>query len=182
VITAVGGLVVGLHEPKPAADKQLVAQTTSGSAGSGSVAAATGPRATPAVASPVGARSAVVLSAAGAPAVTASLNQVKVGNTVVKILSARLDPASQNSFDLRLATRVTNEATYAGYWGSNCCRLIIDDVPRAPSDFKPLTVEAQAAMDGEMTFSVPNGTTEADLRLIAGDKDTRIHLQFAAPK
>jgi hypothetical protein len=190
VITALGGLLVGLHQTGPAAaDKQaqVLGQATNASTTPGKPAASPANNLVqPNPSVPVGTagthQAGVPVSAPGAPSVTASINSVKLGDVVTKILSARVEPESQNSFTLRLATRETNEGSYTLYWGSNCCRIIIDDVPRAPTEHKSLTVPTQAAEDGEMAFSVPNGTSAADLRLIVGDKDTRIHLQFAAPK
>src|SRR4051794_6363045 len=160
VITAITGLIVAFHRPGDANGAgKSASQTPAGIATAASPAGSS--------ASPEPNRPATAAAAAGAPSSQRlklpALTEVKLagGQTVIKILSAELEPFNAEKRALRIAVRHTNLGRYpANFWGASY-RLIVDDVPRAPTNSLNEVVAGESAAEGEVVFEVPADAGQA---------------------
>ena len=98
---------------------------------------------------------------------------------VYKILSARLEPYNSEKRLLRFTVRLTVNARGtsggANFWDRSF-RLLVDDVPRAPFSNLNEIVEADSAKEGDVVFQVP--TTENDVVLQIGEGDDKTEIPF----
>lgn len=168
IITAVTGLVIAFNRsPEP---------KDSGTAASLSLPADPGSGATS------GSRSPLQPGAAGRaePVVLPALNRVRLagGDAVITILSAEVEPIDGDRRSLTLVIRYMNAGRYAAnFWGRSY-RLIVDDVPRAPTNFLDEVVEAESAKEGEVVFEVPVSAHEVVLQISSGEEKSRIALML----
>jgi hypothetical protein len=110
--------------------------------------------------------------------------QVKLagGNTVIDILSAELEPLNSENQALKLMVRYTNKQRYPANFWSDSYRLIVDKVPRAPTNFLDEVVFADSAKEGRVEFELPANTTEVDLQISSGDEESRLHFNLTSAK
>lgn len=179
VLTAVSGLIIAFHQVNSRETRQEVAnQTTAGGqsdvhgsvAGSGSI---TNGNASTATAS----------SGAGIELPLPAINEVKLdgGNTVVKILKAELQPFNAEKRALKFVVRHTNNGRYPANFWSSSYRLIVDDVPQAPTNFLDEVVPSDSAKVGDVVFEVPLTVNQVILQISSGDDKTRITVPLNAP-
>jgi hypothetical protein len=109
---------------------------------------------------------------------------VGAGGTVVyKILSAQLEPFNAENRSLKLTIRCTANHQYAVSFGSHSFRLLVDQVPRSPTNLLNEVVEPQSAKEGEIIFTVPNSTSKATLKIgDPGKETTQIPFDFSTTK
>jgi len=159
VITAITGLVVALRSnaaPGPEANSPPAA-----------------------VVEQPGGRTSSPATNASLPAETVSLPsgmEVRLagGDAVFRILSARLAPFNREKRSLVFSVRYTNNGRYpANFWVASF-RLLVEDVPRAPTNSLNEVVAGESAKEGEVAFEVPADTTRVALRISAGDERTDI--------
>ena len=108
-----------------------------------------------------------------------SPSQVKLahGDVVIDLLRARLEPYNATTRTLTLTVRFTNNGRYdANFWAASF-RLIVDGVPRAPTNGLNELVAGHSAKDGDAVFEIPNDTTSVALRLLWGDEQTDVPLE-----
>jgi len=110
--------------------------------------------------------------------------QVKLaaGNTVINILSAELEPLNSEKQALAFVVRHTNKQRYPANFWSDSYRLIVDGVPRAPTNFLDEVVAADSAKEGRVEFELPANTAEVDLQISSGDDKSRLHFDLTAAK
>src|SRR6478752_4796322 len=92
----------------------------------------------------------------GATVVLPRLRQYQLGDFVFTVLGASLSSRNTESGTLSIKVRLLNNKSYpANFWNEQF-RLLIDDVPQAPSGSLNEVVDGNAAKDGEVTFVVPH--------------------------
>lgn len=165
VLTAITGLIVVLRPPV-AADR-AGAPAPASHAESGVV-----PASTPSAATPAAARQLVLPSPFEA--------RLAHGAVVVRVLSARLEPYNSNARSLLLTTRYTNNSRYPANFWTSTFRLLVDDVPRAPTNDLNKVVAGQSATEGDVVFEIPATTTRVTLRILVADEHVDLPLDLTA--
>jgi hypothetical protein len=112
------------------------------------------------------------------PVALPALNQVRLagGNAVVTILSAQVEPLDAERRSLKLRVRYMNAGRYGANFWSDSYRLIVNDVPRAPTNFLNEVVDGDSAKEGDVVFEVPISAKNVVLQISAGDEKSRIPL------
>jgi hypothetical protein len=104
------------------------------------------------------------------------------GDVAIRMLSARLEPFSPEKRALVLSLRHTNNSRYPQNFWTASYRLVVDGVPRAPTNSLNQVVEGESAQEGEVIFEVPVQAKQVVLRISAGDDRTEIPLDLPAAK
>ena len=116
--------------------------------------------------------------ASAATVVLPQLRQYQLGDFVFTVLGASLSSRNTESGTLSIKVRLLNNKSYpTNFWNAQF-RLVIDDVPQAPSGSLNEVVDGNAAKEGEVMFVVPRTTSTAKLRIQAADEKTDIPLGF----
>jgi hypothetical protein len=104
------------------------------------------------------------------------VNPVKLagGTAVVTILSAEVEPLDAERRSLRFGLRYLNAGRYPANFWSASFRLIVADVPRAPTNLLDEVVEGESATEGEVMFEVPASVKSVVLQISSGDERSRI--------
>lgn len=126
---------------------------------------------------PSGVRS---VAAAPKPVPLPTLNQVRLagGTTVIRILSAEVEPIDSERRTLKFVVRHTDTSRYPQNFWSASYRLIVEDVPRAPTNLLDEVVDGDSAKEGELLFEVPVSVKDVVLQISAGDDKSRIPLSL----
>jgi hypothetical protein len=105
-----------------------------------------------------------------------ALHQVKLagGNVVITILSAQIEPIDAERRSLKLRVQYLNAGSYSGNFWSSSFRAIVDDAPRAPTNFLDEVVASDSAKDGDVVFEFPNSVKDFVLQIGSGDDKSRI--------
>lgn len=91
--------------------------------------------------------------------------EIRVGQAVYKILSARLDRYAPNKLSLKLEVRMTNNDRYdANFWAASF-RLLVDGVLQAPVNDLNELVAGHSAKEGSVEFVIPDSTTDIGLQI-----------------
>jgi hypothetical protein len=104
------------------------------------------------------------------------VHQVKLadGGAVITILSARLEPLDAERRSLTFVLRYLNTGhRQANFWSSSF-RLIVDDVPRAPTNFLDELVDGESAKEGTAVFELPNSVKSVVFQISSGDEKRRV--------
>jgi len=172
VITAVTGLIVAFNHTGNRSEQVPPS--------SSSVSGGTSP-ALPA-ASPAPSRAPGAVPAAGRPQAIAlpALNRVTLagGAAVITILSAQVEPLDLDRRALKFVVRYTNAGRYPANFWSASYRLIVADVPRAPTNFLDEVVDGDSAKEGDVVFELPNSVKDVVLQISSGDEKSRIPLKL----
>jgi hypothetical protein len=107
--------------------------------------------------------------------------EATAGKVTYRVMAAQIERPSMDKLALRLTMRALNTGlTAINYWGDSA-RLITDDVPEAPSDAPNLVVDAQAAIQGEFLFDLPNNVSAVILQVgQVGQETSRIPIDLTA--
>ena len=160
IITAVTGLIVAIHQAGIFdGERQKVPQVQNSSIkppkGSGQAAQQTAD-ANKASSSGQGASYPLNLS---------SGEEIRAGDLVYKVLTARLDRYAPNKLSLRFEVRMTNNGRFpANFWASSF-RVLVDGVPRAPDNNLDEVVDGHSAKDGIVEFVIPDSATDVGLQI-----------------
>jgi len=163
IITAVTGLILAFNRT---GNRSEPAQPSSAISSGTPAASTAAPRSSGAPGS------AAATTAIPLPA----LHQVKLGGgtTVVTILSAQVEPIDLDRRSLKFVVRHLNAGRYpANFWGSSY-RLLVEDVPRAPTNSLNEVVDAGSAKEGDVIFELPAGVKDVVLQISAGEDKSRI--------
>jgi hypothetical protein len=168
VITAVTGLIVAFNHTGSRSEQVPPS--------SSSVSGGTSP-ASPA-ASPAPSRAPGAVPAGGRPQAIAlpALNRVTLagGAAVITILSAQVEPLDLDRRALKFVVRYTNAGRYPANFWSASYRLIVADVPRAPTNFLDEVVDGDSAKEGEVVFEVPMNVKDVVFQISSGDEKSRV--------
>ena len=87
-----------------------------------------------------------------------ALSRVKLGGGVadVTILSAEIEPLDVERRSLKLRVRYLNGGRYPANFWSDSYRLIVDDVPRAPTNLLNEVVPGDSAKEARSSSSYPS--------------------------
>jgi len=169
-ITAVTGLIVAVRPSKSPAETRPPIENI----GSGTTA----PEATGA--SPTSGPGSTTQPSTAAtterPLRLPSPSQVKLahGDIVIDLLRGRVESYNATTRSLALRVRLTNNGNYGVNFWSASFRLVVDGVPRAPTNLLNEIVDGHAAKDGDVVFDVPSDTKNVALRLIWADEQTDV--------
>ena len=176
IITAVTGLFVAFnHTGNRSEDVRPSSASVSGGASS-SVSRGALPASSPETRPPAPAGTAARPQAIGLPA----LNRVTLagGAAVITILSAQVEPLDLDRRSLKFVVRYTNAGRYPANFWSASYRLIVADVPRAPTNFLDEVVDGDSAKEGDVVFELPNSVKDVVLQISSGDEKSRIPLKL----
>ena len=110
--------------------------------------------------------------------VTPEVTQVDVFHETYRILSAKLEPHGQEELELHLVVRITNNDRYDSFRSSDAFRLLVDSVPRAPSESWGAGVPSQSAKEFDVEFVFPRNAHSLVLRIISQQEDALIPLHL----
>jgi len=173
VITAVTGLVIAVRSSGSPAGSRPPIETSSNTASGATTGAAVTP-------SPTGTTQGRSTPAAAQAMRQPSPSQVKLarGDIVVDILRGRVEPYNATTRELALRVRLTNNGNYGVNFWTATFRLVVDGVPRAPTNGLNEIVDGHAAKDGDVIFDVPDDAKSVALRIIWGDEQTDVPLDL----
>ena len=100
---------------------------------------------------------------------------------MIDLLQGRLEPYNATTRSLTLMVRLTNNGSYGTNFWTRLFRVLIDGVPRAPTNDLNEVVDGHAAKEGDVVFSIPNDAKSVTLRLIWGNEQTDIPLDLTPP-
>ena len=165
VITAVTGLIVAFNHTGNRSEDVRPSSASAASGGTSPV-------------SPEPSRSPGAVPAAGRAQAIAlpALNRVTLagGAAVITILSAQVEPLDLDRRALKFVVRYTNAGRYPANFWSASYRLIVDDVPRAPTNLLDEVVDGDSAKEGEVVFELPMSVTDVVLQISSGDEKSRV--------
>ena len=165
IITAVTGLIVAFnHTGNRSEEARTSSVATAG--------------ASPPASSHTEAHSPAAIGAAGGtqPVNLPRLNRVRLagGNAVITVLSAQVEPIDADRRSLMFMVRYMNAGRYPANFWSDSYRLIVDDVPRAPTNLLDEVVASDSAKEGEVIFELPVSAKDAVLQISSGDEKSRV--------
>jgi hypothetical protein len=160
IITALGGLLVAIHQTgffDRSTQPPALTQGKSLPTGAGSVAA------------PVTAG-----DTASRPITLPTNIEVRSGQSVYKLLSARLDPYSSDKVSVYFSVRMTNNSRFPVNFWSDSFRLSVDGSLQAPINFLNEIVSSNNVMDGDLEFVIPASASTVGLQMgdVGEDKPT----------
>ncbi len=95
-----------------------------------------------------------------------------------KILAALVNNKNTRTLSVTFSVRLTNTGrSDLGFW-SDSFRLIIDGVPRAPTNFLNTLVEARSAKEGDVIFDMPESAGSLVLSVANGEDTANIPLRL----
>ena len=110
-----------------------------------------------------------------------ALSRVKLGGGAadVTILSAQIEPLDLERRSVKFRVRYLNGGRYPANFWSDSYRLIVDDVPRAPTNLLNEVVPGDSAKEGEVIFELPVSAKDVVLQISSGEEKSR--LPFTLP-
>jgi hypothetical protein len=92
-------------------------------------------------------------------------SEVRSGEYVFKLLSARVAPYAPDKVSLRLTVRMTNNNRFdANFWAASF-RLLVDGSLQAPANNLDELVASHSAKEGEIEFVIPANTSTVGLQM-----------------
>jgi len=115
------------------------------------------------------------------PIALPALSRVKLGGGAadITILSAEIEPLDLERRALKLKVRYLNGGRYPANFWSDSYRLIVDDVPHAPTNLLDEVVPGDSAKEGEVVFELPVSAKNVVLQISSGEEKSR--LPFTLP-
>ena len=108
--------------------------------------------------------------------------QVRSGDAVYRLLSARLEPYSPNKVSLRLSVRMTNNGRFPTNFWSDSFRLLVDGSLQAPTNDLNEIVSSNSAKDGDVEFVIPVSISTVGLQMgDVGDGKPAISINLKGP-
>src|SRR5215831_16626783 len=173
IITAITGLILALNHTSARSDAAPVVSSSPSPSSSPLTASTTSSSGV----SPAASRS------SGAIALP-ELHEVKFadGSATVTVLSVNVEPIDVDRRSVKFHLRYTNTGDRAANFQNRLFRLIVDDLPRAPTMGNELNelVPSGSTKDGDVRFDVPNGLKDLVFQItdFYGEK---MRLQFKLP-
>ena len=91
--------------------------------------------------------------------------QVRSGDAVYKLLSARLEPYSPDKVSLHMSVRMTNNGRFPANFWSDSFRLIVDGALQAPTNSLNEVLPSNSSKDGEVEFVIPASVSTVGLQM-----------------
>ena len=93
---------------------------------------------------------------------------------IYKILAAQVESRNTGKLILKVSIRLTNLGrSDLGFWNDSF-RLVVDDVPRAPTSWLNESVDARSAKEADVTFEVPDTAKSIVLSVANGEDAANI--------
>jgi hypothetical protein len=109
--------------------------------------------------------------------------QVRSGDAVYKLLSARLEPYSSDKVSLHLSVRMTNNDRFPANFWSDSFRLIVDGSLQAPTNSLNELLPSNSSKDGDVEFAIPAGVSTVGLQMgNVGDGKPAISINLKNPQ
>jgi nucleoside diphosphate kinase len=89
---------------------------------------------------------------------------------VYKVLAAQVDRSRPDTLSLSVTVQVTSEGPIDTGFGDSNFRLLVDDVPRAPTNRLIDSVDPHSAKEGTIVFAFPATTRRLVLQLRLGEE------------
>ena len=156
IITALTGLLVALHQTG-LFNRDAPAQTQSSSQTAGA-----NPTQTQVAG---GAALAATGTAASRPVTLPQITEVRSGQTVFKLLAARVDPYSLDKVDVHLTVRMTNNSPYPANFWADSFRLLVGGTLQAPNNYLNDLLPSNSSKEGDVEFVIPASTATAGLQM-----------------
>jgi hypothetical protein len=93
-----------------------------------------------------------------------------VTSCAYKVLAAQIERSRPDLSLLRMIVRVTNEGSMTTNFGDGNFRLLVDNVPRAPTSNLNDLVDAHSAKESTIVFAVPVNATRFVLQFLMGEE------------
>ena len=105
-----------------------------------------------------------------------AINRVKLagGDAVITILSAKVETIAADRRSLTFNVRYMNAGRYPANFWSDSYRLIVDELPRAPTRLLDEVVAGDSAKEGEVVFEVPLDVKDVVLQISSGEDKARM--------
>jgi len=100
------------------------------------------------------------------------------GASDTTIVSAQIEPIDLGRRSLKLVVRYMNAGRYPANFWSSSYRLIVDGVPRAPTNLLDEVVEPDSAKEGDVVFELPLAAKDVVLQISSGEEKSRIPLKL----
>ena len=166
IITAATGLIIAFNHTSSRSEPTPVAASPSSPSSS--------PTTTP---SSSGAPTAATAGSGTSSAIALpEIHQVKLadGGEVITVLSAKTEPIDAERRSVTFRVRYLNTGhRQANFWSSSF-RLIVDDVPRSPTNFLDELVDGDSAKEGDAVFEVSLNVKDVVLQISSGDEKRRL--------
>ena len=109
-----------------------------------------------------------------------ALNRVKLagGDAVFTILSAQIEPLDLERRSLTFRIRYLNAGHYDANFWSRSFRLIVDELPQAPTRLLNEVVQPNSVKEGDVMFELPVSAKDAVLEISAGDEKSRVPIKL----
>ena len=109
--------------------------------------------------------------------------EVRSGQAVYKLLSARLDPYAPGKSSLHLTIRMTNNDRFdANFWAASF-RLLADGSLLSPENNLDELVSAHSAKEGDIEFVIPSNIATVGLQMgDVGDGKPTLSINLQSPK
>jgi hypothetical protein len=95
---------------------------------------------------------------------------------IYKILTAQVDNRNTGKLGLKLSVRLTNLGRSDLGFGNDSFRLLVDGVPRAPTNYLNQLVDGRSAKEGDVVFDVPESAESLVLSVANGEDTANIPL------
>ncbi len=112
------------------------------------------------------------------PLVLPARNKVTLGTATYDILAAHVEEQNMENLSLQFSIRMTNNGDYPDNFWNESFRLLVDDVPRAPTGDLNKVVDGHSAEEGEVVFTLPKTATTVVLRVSNGTERTDIAINI----
>ena len=167
IITAITGLLVAVHQTG------LFDRSSHPAVQTQSIPHPLGQVAPPTPANPTASR----------PLLLPANTEVRSGQAVYKLLSARLDPYAPGKSSLHLTIRMTNNDRFdANFWAASF-RLLADGSLQAPENNLDELVTAHSAKEGDIEFIIPSNIATVGLQMgDVGDGKPTLPINLQSPK
>jgi hypothetical protein len=110
------------------------------------------------------------------------MSQVRMGDAIYKILSARVEPMSPDKVSLRLTIRLTNNGRYDTIFGTSSFRLLVDGYLQAPTNNVSEVVASNSSKVDDIEFQVPANVSTVGLQMgDVGEGKGTIDLKLKKP-
>jgi hypothetical protein len=109
--------------------------------------------------------------------------EMRSGQAVYKLLSARVDPYSPGKVSLHLTVRMTNNDRFdANFWAASF-RLLVGGSLEAPTNNLDDLVSAHSTKEGDIEFVIPENVSTAGLQMgDVGDGKPTLSISLQRPK
>jgi len=157
VITAVTGLIVAYNRLNPPAPEKVATPSSASSVES------------PSAKGPASSSKAVAIA-------LPALSEVKLdsGEMVIRILKVEAEPYNAEKKALKFNVRYTNNRPYDANFWERSFRLLVDDIPQAPTNSLNEIVAGNSAKTADVIFEIPVAANQVVLQVIGLTGKTQI--------